>query len=52
MTCSKASFSEIRYPVKYKKTLGQMGEGRRGYRYWVMWEGGMMDYLFRGIWER
>ena len=43
MICSKTSFSEIRYPVRYKKTLGQMGEGRHGYRYWVM--GGGHDGL-------
>ena len=27
MICSKTSFSAIRYPVKYKKTLGRMGRG-------------------------
>ena len=47
MICSKTSFSEIRYPIKCKKTLGQMGEGRHGYRYWVMWGEGHDGLPFR-----
>ena len=51
MICSRTSFSAIRYPVKYKKTLGQMGRGVMDTGIGLC-GGGMMDYLFGGIWER